>query len=210
MKLVGLLHHLPNWKSSSSKNLHLLGGVGKFIRECRIKTLGAAQAYGNLHPLLVEPQHGVKNSAAEKAISVININQQTSPSATSPVKLEEKHAATTKPALLPLFPHIPSYGINSPPHYVPELSELLDGGERKSLPTDNAFMDDYLNSLGYSSDFALTKMTGSHRASLMFGSFFDDVESFSKVNENDLAMDDNGVGAAGTGDLFVGVVRCFP
>ncbi|KAL6529534.1 hypothetical protein OROGR_015157 [Orobanche gracilis] len=182
-----------------------------FIRSGGIKTLGAAKAYGDLHPLLVdEPQRGVKkNSTEEKAISVKNIHQQASPSATSPIKPEENHDAT-KPALLPLFPHIPSYGINSHPYYVPELSEILDGGERKSLTTDNAFMDDYLNSLGYSSDFALTKMTGSHRTSLMFGSFFDDVESFSKVNENDLAMDDNDLGAAKTGDLFVGVMRCFP
>ncbi|KAL3652498.1 hypothetical protein CASFOL_002179 [Castilleja foliolosa] len=153
-----------------------------FLHECRTKTLDAQTC---------ETQSGVKNFGLAEAISSMNINQEAGTSATG-IKLEE-NLDSTKPALLPLFPPIPSS------HYAPEWSELLEGGERKPvvnpLPNENTSMDDYLNALGYSSEFALTKGPEERRASLMFGSFFDDVESFSKVNENDLAMDDNVVEA---------------
>ncbi|KAK6157116.1 hypothetical protein DH2020_011364 [Rehmannia glutinosa] len=133
---------------------------------------------------------------------------QAGTSATAAVKLEEDFA-TAKPALLPLFPPIPSCGIDCSP----EWSDLLEAGGKISAavsrPIDNASMDDYLNSLGYPSEFALTKIPESRRASLMFGSFFDDVASFSKVNENELAMDDGSV-AVEAGEVSAGVMSGFP
>lgn len=160
-----------------------------------------------------KPQAAVKNFEVAEKISGININQEAGTSAiTTAVKLEEEVAAT-KPALLPLFPPIPACGINCPPHYSPEWSEFLDGGGKKSVaprPIDNASMDDYLNSLGYSSsEFAFTKSPESCRASMIFGSFFDEVASFSKVDDNDLTADDNVV-AMEAGDLSAGVTNGFP
>ncbi|KAK6157073.1 hypothetical protein DH2020_011321 [Rehmannia glutinosa] len=156
----------------------------------------------------LQPQAGIKSLEIAETISSININQQAGTSATAAVKLEEDFA-TAKPALLPLFPPIPSCGIDCSP----EWSDLLEAGGKRSAavsrPTDNASMDDYLNALGYPSEFALTKIPESRRASLMFGSFFDDVASFSKVNENDLAMDDGSV-AVEAGEVSAGVMSGFP
>ncbi|KAI3457040.1 hypothetical protein Pfo_013703 [Paulownia fortunei] len=196
---------LEDQESSISNTFDRIG----LLHECRIKTLGA-QTYGNLHQL-TEPQAAVKNLEVAETISSININQEAGTSASTAAKLEEDLAAT-RPALLPLFPPIPACGIDCHPHYSPEWSELLDGGGKKSIvprPIDNASMDDYLNSLGYSSEFALTKIPESHRASVIFGSFFDDVASFSKVNDNDLPADDSVV-AMEAGDLSSGVMSDFP
>ncbi|GER53370.1 homeodomain-like superfamily protein [Striga asiatica] len=166
-----------------------------FSHECRIKTQ-SADTYRNLYPL-VQPQ-GVKDMAPEQTTSTVNLNQQTVKSAATAVKLETNQLATG-PALLPLFPPIPAFEMIDTNSYAPEWSELLDGGEKKPvippLLADNASsMDDYLNCLG------------SRHASLMFGSFFDDVESFSKANENDLAMDVGVVGPSQTSDFCTGVV----
>ncbi|KAL0353941.1 UNVERIFIED_CONTAM: Myb family transcription factor IPN2 [Sesamum angustifolium] len=133
-----------------------------------IKALGA-DAYGNLH-LLVEKPHAAKNLGVPETISGIKMKQQAGTSATAAVKLEEGGLAATRPALLPLFPPIPACGIDCPP----EWSEFLEGGWKKPVaprPMDNASMDDYLNSLGYSSEFALTKSPESSRAGMGFGSF---------------------------------------
>ncbi|KAK4438981.1 Myb family transcription factor PHL11 [Sesamum alatum] len=143
-----------------------------------IKALGA-DTYGNLHLLVEKPQ------AAKKNLGVAEMKQT---SATAAVKLEEGGLAASRPALLPLFPPIPASGIDCPPDW----SEFLEGEGKKPVaprPMDNASMDDYLNSLGYSSEFALTKSPESGRAGMGFGSFFDDVASFSKVEDHDIAVD---------------------
>ncbi|PIN16648.1 hypothetical protein CDL12_10694 [Handroanthus impetiginosus] len=159
--------------------------------ECKIEILGA-ETYRNSHQL-VEPQAALRNLELQQTTSAININQQPDNSATNASESEEV-LASSKPALLPLFPPIPSSGIDSPP----EWTELFDGEEKKPVfpqPTDhNAPMDDYLNS------FALSKSSESGRASMRFGSFFDDVESFSKVEDNDLTADDRIAGAMDPAD----------
>ncbi|KAL0362548.1 UNVERIFIED_CONTAM: Myb family transcription factor APL [Sesamum calycinum] len=170
-----------------------------------IKALGA-DAYGNLH-LLVEKPHAAKNLGVPETISGIKMKQQAGTSATASVKLEEGGLTATRPALLPLFPPIPACGIDCPP----EWSEFLEGGWKKPVaprPMDNASMDDYLNSLGYSSEFALTKSPESSRAGMGFGSFFDDVASFSKVEDHDIAVD-SGVVALEAGELSAGVGSDF-
>lgn len=101
----------------------------------------------------------------------------------SAVKLEE--IGGVKPALLPLFPPVPSSGMS----YSPEWSELLDGGGRRAVaprPVEKASMHDYyLGSLGYSSsEFALSKTRASRRDGMNFG-------SFSKVDGTGLAPDGN-------------------
>ncbi|KAG8386688.1 hypothetical protein BUALT_Bualt03G0175000 [Buddleja alternifolia] len=154
--------------------------------ECGNKTL-EAETHANFHVLV---EGAVKNSAVAETFSSISKSKSQQPGTSTTnaavVKLEEGFATDT-PALLPLFPPIPSTGIECPPHYYPEWSELLDGGGKKSVVPphiDNSTMDDYLNTLGYSSQ--------PGRASMRFGSFFDDVASFSKVaNHNGPLNDDN-------------------
>lgn len=110
------------------------------------------------------------------------------------VKLEDFGAV--KPALLPLFPPLPSCGMSSSPVW----PELLEGGRRRAVaprPLGNASMDDFYlgSSLGYSSsDFALAKTHESGRATMSFGSFFDEVASFSKVDDAGLAAVGNAFG----------------
>ncbi|XP_011082882.1 myb family transcription factor APL-like isoform X2 [Sesamum indicum] len=169
-----------------------------------IKALGS-DTYGNLH--LVEPHAAKKKQGVAETISGIKLKQQAGTSATAAVKLEEGGLAAARPALLPLFPPIPACGID----YPPEWSEFLEGGWKKpvaSRPMDNTSMDDYLNSLGYSSEFALTKSPESGRAGMGFGSFFDDVASFSKVEDHDIAVDSGAV-AVEAGELSAGVGSDF-
>lgn len=84
----------------------------------------------------------------------------------------------------------PSTAINrGDPLYFTEWSELLDGdGINPIVPHLNSSMDDYLNSLDQSSELGTRD---SSRSSMMFGSFFDEVERFSKNVEDDLMMDNN-------------------
>ncbi|KAL7087330.1 hypothetical protein ACP275_13G061900 [Erythranthe tilingii] len=148
--------------------------MNKLLKESRIKALGA-ERYGNLN-LLVEG--GVrKNRGVAEAISGMNIHH-------SKMEEEEDHQlfASAKPALLPLFPPMPECAVD---RYSPEWSELLqDGGGRKwgfhhHRPMIDNY-EDYLNTLG----------NESRRANVRFGSFFDDVASFSKVNDdNDGELD---------------------
>lgn len=169
-----------------------------------------------LLPNKFDGQKPQKPGVAE-AIPAINMHQHAPSSSASAPKLEEDHhhhLATTKPALLPLFPPVPASSVINcpPPNYSPEWSELLD---KKSVfpprPVDIASMDDYLNSLGYPSEFALTKSPHESRgANIRYGSFFDDVASFAKVGDSDLSADGDGVVALETGDLSTGVVADLP
>ncbi|KAL7129264.1 hypothetical protein ABFS83_13G053700 [Erythranthe nasuta] len=148
--------------------------MNKLLNESRIKALGA-ERYGNLN-LLVEG--GVKkNRGVAEAISCVSIHHQAA-GHSKMMEEEEDHQlfANAKPALLPLFPPMPECAVD---RYSPEWSELLqDGGGRKwgfhhHRPMIDNY-EDYMNTLG----------NESRRANVRFGSFFDDVASFSKVNDD--------------------------
>lgn len=91
----------------------------------------------------------------------------------SAIKLEKDIGGTENP---PPFQPIPTFGNHGDPHYYPEWYE--------SLPHMNSSLDDYLNSLGNSSEL------NSSRSNVMYGSFFDEVERFSRI-EDELMRDDD-------------------
>lgn len=145
-----------------------------------------------------KPQAAMENTEATSKISALNTAALPSPSSSSPPTAAAAAAAAAatadvnmveefggpKPALLPLFPPCGT----TMNYFSPEWSEYLEGGRRpvESRPLDNASMDDDygLNLLSYSSpDFAPDY---SSRTSMVFGTtFFDEVDSFSKVDDAD-------------------------
>ncbi|KAH6785395.1 hypothetical protein C2S51_037850 [Perilla frutescens var. frutescens] len=153
----------------------------------RINNTVGAETYGNMHLLVEKPQSGWEKFEFPAKFAGLNISNGAS-SSTSGVKIEQEFGGSgSEPALLPLFPPIPACGKN----YSPEWSEFLQFGGRRSVAPpppprpviEIASVDDYLNSLGYSSSLTQSHHGYSCSASMIFGSFFDEVASFSKVDD---------------------------
>ncbi|KAL2476565.1 myb family transcription factor APL-like [Abeliophyllum distichum] len=166
-----------------------LAGQGSSSPRTLEKNVGA-QTYGNLQH---EP---VKNLEFGKQIASKSGDQQAGSSSITGATLGQD-LASSKPALLPLFPT--------------EWLKVFQGPAKKVAPDQPAIdnsssVDDYLNSLGYSSEYAVNTAPEPSRACTKYGSLFDDVANFSDMDEDGLSAFENVVAS----DITGGKTRDFP
>ncbi|KAL2496634.1 myb family transcription factor APL-like [Forsythia ovata] len=178
------------WKKPFIPGEYLtLAGHGSSSPRTLEKNIGA-QTYGNLQH---EP---VENLELGKQIASKSGNQQAGSSSITGATLAQD-LASSKPALLPLFPT--------------EWLKVFQRPAKKVAPDQPAIdnsssVDDYLNSLGYSSEYAVNTAPEPSRACTKYGSFFDDVANFSDMDEDGLSAFDNVVAS----DINGGNTRDFP
>lgn len=112
------------------------------------------------------------------------------------VAKENASAATPKEGLVSsesatseLLPSIQSGGIDIQSHHSLDFFDFLVRGKQKAVaspPVEDSSVDDFLNSLGCSTEFDIAACPESSRSSVGFGTFFDEVASFSNLDDNGL------------------------